>query len=66
MENHILIKDVRAIDLGGKFNGKTVSIRVKDGVIEEIGKDLKDSGAEVWSEKSFAHHLVDGCYQSHF
>lgn len=66
MENHILIKDVRVIDLGGKFNGKTVSIRVKGGVIEEIGKDLKDSGAEVWSGKELCASpgWMDG--QAHF
>lgn len=66
MENHILIKGVRVIDLGGKFNGKTVSIRVKDGVIEEIGKDLKEAGAEVWSGKGLCASpgWMDG--QAHF
>lgn len=66
MENHIVIKDVRVIDLGGQFNGKTVSIRVKGGVIEEIGKDLKESGAEVWSGKGLCASpgWMDG--QAHF
>ena len=66
MENHILIKDVRVIDLGGKFNGKTVSIRVKGGVIDEMGKDLKEGGAEVWSGKGLCASpgWMDG--QAHF
>ena len=50
MENHILIKDARVIDLGGSFNGKKVSLRIQNGIITEIGKDLKPWKSVVWSE----------------
>ena len=66
MESNILIKDARVIDLGGSFNGKKVSIRIQDGVITEIGKDLKPQKAEVWSEPNLcvSPGWMDG--QAHF
>ena len=66
MENHILISNARVIDLGGPFNGKRVSIRIEDGVITEIGKDLKVKKAEVWSEENLcvSPGWMDG--QAHF
>ena len=50
MESHILIKDARVIDLGGSYNGKKVDIRIKNGIITEVGKDLKPLKADVWTE----------------
>ncbi len=66
MENHILIKDARVIDLGGSFNGKKVSIRIQDGIITEIGKDLKQKKAKVWAEENLcvSPGWMDG--QAHF
>ena len=66
MENHILIKDARVIDLGGSFNGKKVSIRIQDGIITEIGKDLKPKKAKVWAEENLcvSPGWMDG--QAHF
>jgi len=66
MENHILIKDARVIDLGGSFNGKKVSIRIQDGIITEIGRDLKQKKAKVWAEENLcvSPGWMDG--QAHF
>ena len=66
MENHILIKDARVIDLGGSFNGKKVSIRIQDGIITEIGKELKPKKAKVWAEENLcvSPGWMDG--QAHF
>lgn len=66
MENHILIKDARVIDLGGSFNGKKVSIRIQNGIITEIGKDLKPKKAKVWAEENLcvSPGWMDG--QAHF
>ena len=66
MENHILIKDARVIDLGGSFNGKKVSIRIQNGIITEIGKDLKPNKANVWTEENLcvSPGWMDG--QAHF
>ena len=66
MENHILIKDARVIDLGGSFNGKKVSIRIQNGIISEIGKDLKPKKAKVWAEENLcvSPGWMDG--QAHF
>jgi dihydroorotase len=66
MENHILISNARVIDLGGPSNGKRVSIRIVDGVITEIGKDLKVKKAEIWSEENLcvSPGWMDG--QAHF
>ncbi len=66
MESNILVKDARVIDLGGSFNGKKVSIRIQDGIITEIGKDLKPKKAEVWSEPDLcvSPGWMDG--QAHF
>ena len=66
MENHILIKDARVIDLGGSFNGKKVSIRIQDGIITEIGKDLKPKKAKIWTEENLcvSPGWMDG--QAHF
>lgn len=52
MESNILIKDARVIDLGGSFNGKKVSIRIENGIITEIGKDLKPKKSKVWEEEN--------------
>lgn len=66
MESNILIKDARIIDLGGSFNGKKVSLRIKNGIITEIGKDLKPGKSEVWSEPNLcvSPGWMDG--QAHF
>ncbi|MEC7654135.1 MAG: dihydroorotase [Bacteroidota bacterium] len=66
MENHILIKDARVIDLGGSFNGKKVSVRIQNGIITEIGKDLKPKKAKVWAEENLcvSPGWMDG--QAHF
>ena len=52
MESNILIKDARVIDLGGSFNGKKVSIRIENGIITEIGKDLKPKKSKIWEEEN--------------
>ena len=41
METHILIKNVSVVDTGGSFNGKKIDLRIKKGVITEIGTDLE-------------------------
>jgi dihydroorotase len=66
MESSILIKDARVIDLGGSFNGKKVSIRIENGVITEIGKDLKPKKSTVWEEENLciSPGWMDG--QAHF
>ena len=66
MESNILIKDARIIDLGGSFNGKKVSLRIQNGIITEIGKDLKPGKSEVWSETNLcvSPGWMDG--QAHF
>lgn len=66
MESSILIKDARVIDPKGSFNGKKVSIRIENGVITEIGKDLKPKKAEVWTEENLcvSPGWMDG--QAHF
>ena len=43
-------KDARVID-PRSFNGKKVD-RIENGVITEIGKDLKPKKAEVWTEEN--------------
>ena len=66
MESHILIKDARVIDLGGSYNGKKVDIRIKNGIITEVGKDLKPLKADVWTEDNLcvSPGWMDG--QAHF
>ena len=66
MESNILIKDARVIDLGGSFNGKKVCVRIQNGIITEIGKDLNPKKAEVWEESNLciSPGWMDG--QAHF
>ena len=42
METHILLKNVRVVDPGGSFNGKKIDLRIKKGIITEIGKGLEN------------------------
>jgi dihydroorotase-like cyclic amidohydrolase len=66
METHILIKNVSVVDTGGSFNGKKIDLRIKKGVITEIGTDLEHKSALVLDKKGsyISPGWMDG--QAHF
>ena len=66
METHILIKNVRVVDTGGSFNGKKIDLRIKKGVITEIGTDLENKSALILDKKGsyISPGWMDG--QAHF
>ena len=66
METHIVIKNVRVVDAGGSFNGKKIDLRIKKGVITEIGKGLENKSALILDKKGsyISPGWMDG--QAHF
>ena len=66
METHILLKNVRVVDPGGSFNGKKIDLRIKKGVITEIGKGLENKSALILDKKGsyISPGWMDG--QAHF
>jgi len=51
MESHIILKNVTVVDTGGSYNNSRIDVRVKNGVIDEIGKSLDKQKAKVLEAK---------------
>jgi dihydroorotase len=44
---HILIKSAKILDKSSAFHGKTADILIEDGIIKQIGENLKSNKAEI-------------------
>ena len=66
METQIVFKKVKIVDPGGSFDRKTVDVKIVEGVITEIGKDLDDTSCLILNKKSsyISPGWMDG--QAHF
>ena len=40
METQIILKKVKVVDPGGSFDGKKVDVKIIDGIITEIGRNV--------------------------
>ena len=66
METHIILKKVNVIDPGGSYDGKNVDVKITDGSISEIGKDLDNHSCLVLHQEDsyISPGWMDG--QAHF
>ena len=66
METQIILKKVKIVDSGGSFDGKKVDVKIINGVITEIGKDLDDNSCLILNKKNsyISPGWMDG--QAHF
>lgn len=51
MEKNLLIQSARVVDPNGPHHGKVLDVRIHEGVVVELGKDLPHQGEALWRKE---------------